>query len=62
MPRKPVSERTLKVKIATDLPLDLVTRLDGFCRRRKVKKCDVFELALARFLAAEYEREVGDGG
>jgi hypothetical protein len=61
MPRKPLEDRVLKVKTATDIPLDLATRLDGFCRRRGVKKCDVWELALRRFLAEEYEKEVGDG-
>jgi len=61
MRRKPVIERVLKTKIATDLPVDLVTQLDGFCRRRKVKKCDAVEIALRRWLAAEYEKEVVDG-
>lgn len=62
MARKPMAERVLKVKTATDIPLDLATRLDGFCRRKRVKKCDVWELALRRFLAAEYEQEAGNGG
>lgn len=61
MPRKPFAERQLKTKVATDLPADLLAQLDGFCSRRRVKKCDVWELALRRFLAAEYEKEVGGG-
>lgn len=60
-PRTPVSDRIVKVKTATDLPVDLLAQLDGFCRRKRVKKCDVWELALRRFLAAEYEKEVGGG-
>lgn len=53
MTRKPLSERPVKIKTATDLPQDLLVRLDEFCRQRGVKKCDVWELALRRFLKAE---------
>lgn len=61
MSRKPLSERVVKVKVATDLPRDLMIQLDGFCLTRRVKKCDVWELALRRFLAAEYEKEAARG-
>lgn len=61
MTRKPVAERVLKSKIATDLPVDLVARLDGFCHRKRVKKCDVIEIALRRWLREQYEKEAVDG-
>lgn len=58
---KPLSERIQKMKLATDLPVDLVMRLDGFCRGRRVKKCDVIEIALRAWLAAQYEKEAAGG-
>ena len=59
--RKPVSERLLKMKVATDLPVDLLAQFDGYCRRTGIRKTDAFEIALRRWLAAEYEREVDRG-
>lgn len=37
------------------MPLDLVEVLDNFCDTRRVKKKEIVELALRRFLRAEAE-------
>lgn len=39
-----------------DLPVDLVQALDTFCEKRILKKKNVVELALRRFLSAEAGR------
>lgn len=51
--RKPVSDRIVKVKFGCDLPLELVERIDVYCRERGVYKNLATEAAWRRFLAEE---------
>jgi metal-responsive CopG/Arc/MetJ family transcriptional regulator len=48
-----MSERTVKMKFATDLPVDLLTEFDEFCRERGAQKNQVTELALRRYMREE---------
>lgn len=52
---KLMSDRIVKMKFATDLPVDLLTELDQFCRDRGVQKNLVAEVALRRYMRQEVE-------
>ena len=39
------------------LPVDLVDNLEEFCKNRRVKKKEIVELALRRFLRAEGDKQ-----
>lgn len=45
-----------EVQINIRLPVPLVDDIDSFCETRGVKKKEIVELAIRRFLAAEKEK------
>lgn len=53
----------VKVKFATDLPVDLLNDLTDYCQARRVTKTAVVEQALREFLISEAggEAETGAG-
>lgn len=54
-------EATVKVRFATDLPVDLQNELTDYCRERRVTKTAVVETALREYFLKEREGD-DDGG
>ncbi len=52
-----MSDRIVKMKFSADMPVDLLTELDQFCRDRQLQKNLVTELALRRYIREEMERD-----
>ncbi len=52
MTRKPP-----EIQVNFRMPLDLVDALDKFCQAKSVKKKEIVELAIRRFLRAEGEKQ-----
>lgn len=51
--RPPLSQQSDTIRVATDLPADLVSRLDAYAKKHESKRAAVIREAVVTFLNAE---------